>query len=446
MKISSFYKFFSIFLILLSISSFFIGFIYGENSAGAGGLNGDFSQTWINLQLFLNNDISTAVQLTTTSDNNIYMSSRTPALYIINKLFNPFVENKFIFIKSIFVLSLLVPILFYLCLKQKFKNEENLLLILIASTVCLSPYFRTSGFWGAEENYGLICLLTSFLFLNKFLSNIENILKDYFWLFLTIFFSSITLYLDQKLIIIPLICFLQIIFSKKSYKLKFSCVFIYLFFSLPYIYLINIWGNIIPTGDAFARGVGKRFYLNHLGYASTIIAFYLLPLLLYKNESFFKLFQNFFKIKKNYYLISLSFFYLIYLLAFYDPAPGIIPAYDSGAMLGKGFVHKIAIFLFEKNYLQKIFIYSAFIFSWLIILVYLNNSDLKDKLIVLYFFLMSVFLVPIFQEYFDPIIVLMVFTFFSSKLFMNYKNSIFLFCYLAIWLISANIYYYNLFN
>ena len=115
-------------------------------------------------------------------------------------------------------------------------------------------------------------------------------------------------------------------------------------------------------------------------------------------------------------------------------------------MLGKGFVHKIAIFLFEKNYLQKIFIYSAFIFSWLIILVYLNNSDLKDKLIVLYFFLMSVFLVPIFQEFFDPIIVLMVFTFFSSILFMNYKNSIFLFCYLAIWLISANINYYNLFN
>ena len=440
------YKYIAFFLIILSISSYFIGFIYGENSAGAGGLNGDFSQTWVNLQLFLNNDISTALQLTTTFDNEIYMSSRTPALYIINKLFNPFIENKFIFIKSIFVLSLLVPILFYLCLKEKFKNEENLLLILISSTVFLSPYFRTSGFWGAEENYGLISLLASFLFLNKFLSNVQNVLKDYFLLFLTIFFSSITLYFDQKLAIIPLICFLLIIFSKKSYKLKFCCVFLYLAFSLPYIYLINLWGNIIPSGDAFARGIGKRFYLHHLGYTSTIIAFYLLPLLFFKNESIFKLFQNFLKIKKNYYLISLSFVYLIYLLVFYDPAPGIIPAYDSEAMLGKGIAHKIAIFLFEQNYLQKIFIYSAFIFSWLIIIVYLNNSHLKDKLIVLYFFLMSAFLVPIFQEYFDPIIILMVFTFFSSKLFINYKNSIFLFSYLAIFLISSNIYYYNLFN
>ena len=79
---------------------------------------------------FLNNDIGTAIQLTTTSDTSIYRSSMTPLLYIINKLFNPFLENEFIFIKSIFFLSLSLPILFYLCLKQKFKNEENLLLIL----------------------------------------------------------------------------------------------------------------------------------------------------------------------------------------------------------------------------------------------------------------------------------------------------------------------------
>ena len=68
MKISSYYKFFSIFLILLSISSFFIGFIYGENSAGAGGFDGDFKHTWGNLQLFLNNDLGTALSVTTNTN------------------------------------------------------------------------------------------------------------------------------------------------------------------------------------------------------------------------------------------------------------------------------------------------------------------------------------------------------------------------------------------
>ena len=84
MKMNSYYKFFSIFLILLSISSFFIGFIYGENSAGAGGFNGDFKNTWRNLQLFLNNDISTALRITASADQNIFVSARTPLIYILH--------------------------------------------------------------------------------------------------------------------------------------------------------------------------------------------------------------------------------------------------------------------------------------------------------------------------------------------------------------------------
>ena len=83
------YKYFSFFLILLSISSFFVGFIYNENSAGGGSFIGDFEHTWRNLQTFLNNDISAAVNLTTSYDREIFRSSRTPLLYILHKLFNP---------------------------------------------------------------------------------------------------------------------------------------------------------------------------------------------------------------------------------------------------------------------------------------------------------------------------------------------------------------------
>ena len=201
--------------------------------------------------------------------------------------------------------------------------------------------------------------------------------------------------------------------------------------------MILLWGNIIPTGDSARRGIGSQLYFNHLGYTSTIIAFYLLPLLLYKGQNFFKLFKNFFKVRKNYYLISLFFIYLLYLLIFYD--------YDSEVKLGKGFIHKTAILLFNESYLQKIFIYFAFFVSWIIILIYLNNN-LKDKLIIFYFFLLSIIVWPILQEYFDPLIILMAFTFFNSKLVINYKHSILLFLYLSIVLIFSNIYYYNLLN
>ena len=116
MSINSYYKFFSFVLILLSISSFFIGFIYGENSAGAGSFSGDFVGFWKNLQVFLNNDLTTALKFTTELDGDNYRSSRTPLVYIFHAFLNPFAENKIYFIRSVFVLSLSAPLLFYLCL------------------------------------------------------------------------------------------------------------------------------------------------------------------------------------------------------------------------------------------------------------------------------------------------------------------------------------------
>tara|TARA_B100000029_G_scaffold96542_1_gene86664 strand:- start:215 stop:1528 length:1314 start_codon:yes stop_codon:yes gene_type:complete len=435
MRINNHYKTISFVLILLSISSFFAGYIRGENSAGAGTLYHDFENVWINLQTFLKNDLLTAIKLTAGADGEVYQSSRTPLIYIFHKLFNPFTENKIFFIRSVFAISLILPIIFYLCLKQKFKKEENLLLILISAIICLSPYFRTSAYWGLEENFSLISLLLTFLFLNQFLHNTERGLKNYYQIFLAVFFSSICLYLDQKLTIIPLICFFHIIFCNRGVKIKIFAVFLYFIFSLPYIYLITIWGNIIPTGDALDRGIGDQLYLQHLGYMSTIMAFYLLPLLFYKKENFLDLLNNFLKERKNYYLLSLFFIYLLYLLIFYD--------YEAEIIVGKGFIHKIAIVLFEKIYFQKIFIYFSFFISWLIILIYLNGN-LKDKLIVFYFFVLSLIIYPIFQEYLDPLIILMAFTFFGSKLFINYKNTIFLFLYLSIFLIFSNIYYNSL--
>jgi hypothetical protein len=48
-----FFKILSIILIILSIIFFFYGFLVGENSAGAGGLKGDFNNVWTTLQTFL---------------------------------------------------------------------------------------------------------------------------------------------------------------------------------------------------------------------------------------------------------------------------------------------------------------------------------------------------------------------------------------------------------
>ena len=208
--------------VFLSIFSFFFGFYFDENSAGAGLYTGDWQHIWKNLQIYLTNDLASSL------NHPDYTDSRTPIAYIFHELFNPFVETEIGYRRSVFIISLALPVLFYFCLKQRFKKEDNILLLLISSIICLSPYYRTSAYWGLEENYGLISLLLTFLSLNYFLEN-DNTggYKIYFQLFLTTFFSSLCLYFDQKLTIIPLICFLKIIFSNESLKLKIFSTFFY---------------------------------------------------------------------------------------------------------------------------------------------------------------------------------------------------------------------------
>ena len=425
-------KIISFFLIFLSIASFFLGYHFDENSAGAGTYDGDFQHIWNNLQIFVNNDISSAI------NHPDYEDSRTPAAYIIHKLFNPFLENEIYFRRSVFIISLVIPVLFYLCLKQKFIKEDKLLLLLISSTIFLSPYFRTTSYWGLEENYGLIFLLLTVLSLNFFLeSNYQNELKLYFVLFLITFFSSLCLYFDQKLIIIPIICLFKIIATKKLIKFKFFSIFSYFIMSLPYFYLILLWGNLIPTSAAENRKLGEELFFGHIGYALTIIAFYLLPLLMFKEKNLYGLIKNFLSNNKNYYLISLFFVYLFYLLIFFN--------FNNQSMIGKGLIYKASVILFDSQILREIFTYSSFFFSWIIILIFIDR-DYKNILIIFYFIVISTIMWPIFQEYFDPLIIILAFTFFNSKLYISYKNTIILFLYLSLFLVGSNIYYINLLN
>ena len=438
MQLKENYKILSFLLILLSTSSFFLGFYLDENSAGGGSYVGDWVFLWPNLELFIDNDLYTAI----THKN--FLTNRSPLLYILHASLNPFVDNAIAYRRSVFVISLVVPILFYLCLKQKFKKENNLTLLLIASTVFLSPYYRTSAYWGLEENYGFIVLLLTFLFLNYFLSNDDQDgYKIYFQLLLLTFFSSLCIYFDQKLVLIPVICFLTIIKSKKLIKFKILSFLFYLILSLPFIYLIILWGGIFPTVITESRRLGNQLYLDHIGYVSTIIAFYLLPLLLFKGENIINLIKNFFLKRGNYYLISLFFIYLFYLISSNDFSQQDFKNIHS--IVGKGFLHKSSIILFENYLIWKIFTFFSFFVSWLIIIIFVDRN-FKDCLILLYFFILSIFAIPILQEYFDPLVFLMVFTFFNSKLFINYKNSIILFLYFSILLISSNVYYYKLLN
>jgi len=429
MRKDNIYKLTSIILIIFSIFSYFFGFYFDESSTAAGSRNGDFKLIWNNMLIFLNNDLVSSI------NHPDYLDSRAPTAYILHKIFNPFAGTEIGFRKSVFFISTFLPVLFYVCIKKRFKDSDDLLLILISSTILLSPYFRTSAYWGLGENYGIIFLLLTFLSLSHLENeNIKYKFKDYIKIANIIFLSCLCFYFDQKLIIIPLICFLKIIFSRQPLKIKTFSIFLYSIMALPYIYLIIVWGSLIPTHAALARKVGTELFFDQIGYASTIIAFYILPLLMFKKDNFVASIKNI-SIRSESYLPILFFvFYFIYLFFFFN---------FSDQFLGKGFIHKISYILFDNYYYRLIFTFISFFISSLIILFYTNKKP-QDFYVIGYFFVLSVFLYPIFQEYFDPLILILAFTFFSTKINLTYKSSIVLYFYLLIFLVCTNIYYLNL--
>ena len=92
---------------LLIIFSFFLGFFLNENSAGAGGYNGDFGNyIWPNLNLFKEN-----IFINISSYN--YTDSRIPTSYILHVLLNPFINTELQFRISTFFVSILCPIFFF---------------------------------------------------------------------------------------------------------------------------------------------------------------------------------------------------------------------------------------------------------------------------------------------------------------------------------------------
>ena len=150
-------------LTFFSILSFFLGYFLSENSAGGG--EGDFiNHTWKNLQLFNSNSLINALILTNTYDSLVFQSSRIPGFYIFNKIFNPFINDAKNFQLSVFIISFLLPIILYKCLKIKFENKNKIFLIFLSTIPLLSPYFRTSAIWGNEENFAYIAFIFSYFF------------------------------------------------------------------------------------------------------------------------------------------------------------------------------------------------------------------------------------------------------------------------------------------
>ncbi len=428
----------TIFLSLLVIISYFLGFMFSENSIGSGSYDGDLAWMWDNFEIFKNESLLQAIK----SDD--FFGNRTALLYILNIYLNPFLNDIDEYRLSITIFSLLGPYFLYLCIKEKYKNINYEIILLLSCIILLSPFYRTSSFWGMEIQYGIITSLLSILFFLK-INNKEN--ASYKNIFLSIFFSSVTVYFDVKLVIIPLFIYLTILFSSLSNRMKLFSSISYMLLAIPFLLLIFHWKGIVPVATQQANPLqashlmNSKFHMVNILFATNMIGFYLFPFLILKKN-----FLKSIKIKINIFNSILLFLFIVYLIYFlisnlYDYVD-LLPKESGGYKnhFGLGYSDKLSSILFDNRNLSLLFNLIIFLASVTIIIIFINSNYINFFLI-LFFLLLSTALFPLMQEYFDPYIYIISLLLAKNEYDFTYLKSNFIFVFFSFFLISSIIYY-----
>jgi len=415
-------KFFLLFSTTLIYLSFFLGYFLHENSAGGGSI--DFKHISSNILLFKENKFFEI-------DWTKYESTSLPIYYLIIKTLNIFDFFK-IGLFNLFI-SLLTILIFFRSLiniNQRYNLKiDNSVLFAISSLPLLSPYFRTSTFWMLEENIGYLFMLLSIFFWTK--------QKTYLNIFFCIIFSSLAFYSRQTYAFVSIIMFFNFIDFKKLFTFKnILIVNLFLISLLPSLYFFKEWGGLVPPAAIIERPIEFNFV--NLPIIFSIYLFYLLPFLIMENK---EKIWNFFFENKYIILFSLFFFYFI----FFNKLNTEDVYYKF--KLGGGLIYKINFhlnLLIKSFFIQKIiFIFISWVGFLSILFYFLRSFNLKIFFLVFIIILSNANIV--FQEYFDPMIIILMIIFYKAKdSKCNFTNLYFiLFSYKSILLLSSLMYYYT---
>ncbi len=413
-----------LFVFIISISLFIIGFIFNEDSSGGGKLDFELHE-WGNFLKFKSGIIDSLTSIE-------YESSRMPLFLIINA-FNPFDYNQYFYRLSNFIFNFLILIAFYISIRS-FKQFSNNDAIILTSIFMFSPYFRTSSYWAHQENLPFLFLFLSIFFFNYFkLNTFEK--QNYFYKVLTLaILSSLSFYSDQKFIFLSFSFFLVLVISLNSISHQIKVFLIFFITSIPALYLFYIWKGILPIESQFRLGI----YFENLSYAISIIIFYFLPILIHTIKK--KILKDIIFDKKSYF-----FFIIILIINIL-----FIPNFDE--TWGNGVISKVFYFLKNKlgiNLLLLKIIYFFYIQFGSLLIFYILKKNIKNLLPFLTLILVSLIVEKTYNEYFDPLMFVLIFFYFNFEKYIiinkrKYINTYFLFYFIL--LLGANIYYkfYNL--
>lgn len=400
------------------ILSFFVGFIFSELSTSK-----SLSDNFLVLKNFLY--ISNNLNLNIDLSFDKYQATRLPIAYLFFNLYLDNINFEILRYNS-FLIGLIIFFIFFYILKVKFKNQiSQSEIFLLSSILLLSPYFRTLSFWPSEESFVYLCLLLTFLFLNFYKVCENSPIKELF-LIVTIFFSYLTFYSSVNFFYFNIALFFSLISYRKIFSLQNSKIIFYniLFLFIPLIFFGEIIVDILFQSEIKSKPrIG--FDLDNIVQIGAICLIYILPIIFLE----FRLKDIQKNIIKNYkYLLIL---FILFQFCFRE----YLIEEDGG-----GAIQKVLLFIFDVKLFIYFYLSASFLGFYLLYLL-----SLKFNLILLNIIpaiLFYSFVTEIYQEYFDPSILLFYFLF-KNKIPENYSilKLVGISMYFFIFLFSSYTYY-----
>ena len=415
-----------LFVIFLISVSFFLGYFLRENAAGGG--PEFYELSWPIIQSFKEDFLFSIKNYASFRDYTI------PFSHILNAYINPFSNDIENFQLSITIISFAIFLIFALVLKNIFKHINFVDILLTSSTILLLPFFRTSAFWGKNENYGWLFFILALYFFFEIKKNISKIPnnRDILNIILFCLTSACALYSRQALAFLPISYFLYLFFNKANKKIIITSIISFAIFAIPALLLILFWGNVFDlenNPNFFTWWIHPRHLLKNFPILLSFFGFYFLPILIIEffNSGFKNFFNRYFK----------SFFFALIIFIFLSQIN--LLDYLGDYTIAGGAILKVN-YLIQKNNFLLLLIFSSVGFS---VLMRLFKEDTKNNITILLPILI-IYSFPnfLYQEYVEPLILIIFFFALKTNLqtlyFKNISLSNFIFLsYFTIYLIGS---------
>ena len=368
----------------LGILSVIFGFLFNEDLS-SGGSEYDFNLT-----------LEVVKNLSNFSFENFSERTRHFPLHYILLSIPYYFFNDDLTLRTIYLMfSSLFPIFVYLNLNY-ISNLNKTNLLLITTSILFLPFFRSSSIWANAHLTAVIFFLIGNLFYLK------GFKEKRIYRYLNLFFLSLATYSIQTYVIFY-IFYLFYYYKNSSLKDFINLFFFCIFLSIPgLVFILSGIGERAAYDLAFSKNISYSLITNF-----SIIFFYFC-FFIFNKKNFIQLKNSLYKTKKLELVFLISFFLLnIY---FYEKN-------DDWLMLGGGFFYKLSLIFFQNN---VIFFLSS-LMGLLISLLIIKKEPKFLYIIVLINIMSSHYL--IYQKYFEPIFILMIFVLFKNFLAENIISS-----------------------